>query len=561
VGENKVDTEFGVKSLRALLAGGALALMVATPSQAADVIAAGLFELDGNTVPASTIAAPDDWNDIYQSNGLHNSGVSAFITDNAPTKVFSGSKDLGDIGTWHWSAGPSPSKADIQHAYAAAYTDPYTFNRIIYFGADRATTNGTVATGFWFFKNPVCAKANGTFAGGSADANGNCTSVNPPAVKHVDGDTLVAVNYNNGGAVGTIAVYVWSGGQLGQKLNVSNAAPGLFCISGNAACAITNGSLINAPDTPPWSGNLKPGQFFEGGIDISSLAGSSCFSTFMAMSRSSTSTSAELKNFVIGNFPVCDYKVTKKCTDTQFVSGGAQLQYTFSGEVKNTGLGNVTNISLEDAPAATTLNFVNCSDTSQSLGTTFATLEPSKTACYSGTIVTSSSTPIASDTITASGTFVGDTAPTTRSSGQAICPAASVSGALQLTKTCSVSEEAKDGKVVLKVSYDGTVTNPATNVFSVTGIQVSDDKSTVQNLSATTLAPGASATFSGSYYPTVIDSNPTANPACSEFKDTVSASGTSVGFGSVPVSAVPVSATCGVCPSGQCPYGNVCPLP
>jgi hypothetical protein len=90
---------------------------------------------------------------------------------------------------------------------------------------------------------------------------------------------------------------------------------------------------------------------------------------------------------------------------------------------------------------------------------------------------------------------------------------------------------------------------------------VSDDKSTVQNLSATTLAPGASATFSGSYYPTVIDSNPTANPACSEFKDTVSASGTSVGFGSVPVSAVPVSATCGVCPSGQCPYGNVCPLP
>lgn len=558
-----MDTKFGVKSLRALLAGGALALALATPSQAADVISAKLFELDGNTVPASTAAAPDDWNDIYQTNGLHNSGVPAFITDTAPTKVFtSGSKDLGDIGSWHWSAGPSPNKADIQHAYAAAYTDPSSHNRIIYFGADRAATNGTVATGFWFFKNQVCAKADGTFAGGSADANGNCTSVNPPAVKHADGDTLVAVNYNNGGAVGTIAVYVWNGG-LVQQVNVPNTTPGLFCISGNTACAITNGSLINAPDTPPWTGNLKSGQFFEGGIDISSLVGSSCFSTFMAMSRSSTTTNAELKNFVIGNFPVCNYSVSKECTNVQYVSG-SQIQYTFDGKLTNTGLGNVNDITIADKPVLDSLGFVDCSDTSKSLGTTVATLAPGSEACYSGKVVATAPITV-SDTITATATFDGDATAgqRTQSATANPCPAPLITGALQVTNTCSVFEEVINGQVVLRVDYSGTVTNP--NTFPVTGIQVSDDKSAAgtPTLSATTLAQGASATFSGSYYPTAID--PTiqtqANGACTMFKDTVNASGTSDGFGYVPVSSGPGPATCGVCPSGQCPSGNFCPLP
>jgi uncharacterized repeat protein (TIGR01451 family) len=49
-----------------------------------------------------------------------------------------------------------------------------------------------------------------------------------------------------------------------------------------------------------------PGEFLEEGVDLTALGLSGCFSTFMAETRSSTSPTATLSDFVIGSFPLCN---------------------------------------------------------------------------------------------------------------------------------------------------------------------------------------------------------------------------------------------------------------
>lgn len=565
-----MDTKTLLKTLRLLITGGAFALAAvsATPSYAVNVSTIGLFQLDGNAAdPDVPLPTPpilgDDWNDVYPISNLHNGGISTFLVDPPPgetTKVFtSGSKDIGDINTWHWSSGPSPNKADIQHAYAAAYqyTNPNPAagenpnHLVVYFGADRAATSGTVATGFWFFKNPIKTNADGTFSG-----------------HHAEGDTLVAVNYSNGGAVGTIAVYIWTGGQLVPQLNLTNntGVTGLFCTSGYDVCAITNGSGI----TTNWTGNnpLKPGQFFEGGIDLSSLVpGSTCFASFMAMSRSSTTTSAELKNFVFGNFKVCDYKVTKFC-DT-VVKDGNNYIYMVHGTISNTGFGpvsfdpttlnpyNFSTAMITDAPTplaspAPAFSITDCNGTS--LTSSFM-LGSNQMACYSGTVDESSQT--STDVVTVNGAFpdVNNTSnSTSRDSAAATCPQVQ-SGNLQITNSCTISV---DSQAQLHVTVTTTVTN--TGSAAVSNLNVYDDQvgggslpltfvSSSTGSGATSLAAnGGYATFTGSF----VDNNATSlTSGCSSSTDGQGAHATGTDPSGT-ISSSYVQATCAICPSGVC---------
>lgn len=541
-----------------------MAVTAVTPVHATtlpvNVSSTGLFQLDGNTmdpdVPTPAIVLPgDDWNDLSVSpvngGGLHNNAKSAFVTDlkGRNAKVFSsGSKDTDDISLWHWSYGSSPNKADIQNAYAAAYIDSVSGHLIVYFGADRAATSGTVSTGFWFFKNPVKTNADGTFSG-----------------HHALGDTLVTVDYS-GGVVSTIAVYVWGPSglvQQGGNIANTNGVAGLFCNSNNSSiCAITNGGQI----TTPWTGSttrLKAGQFFEGGIDLSALVpGTTCFSSVMAMSRSSTSTTSSTKNFLFGNFPVCNYNVTKTvCSDPQQVTGG--IQYTVSGTITNTGFGPVSNISLSDSgttSANTTLtgsgsfNFTGC-NTSIPTDAGKCSLASNETAQYSGPMVFSSQ--VTSDTIHASGTFpdVTDVGAGDRDSNSLTCPPLPT-GFLQVlsdtaTTYCSVVEEVQGSNVVLKVNVSAKVANTGTG--AVTGVSVTDSHGTTFTPVSTDLAkqndPNDSATFTGSYYPTAIDST-SANTDCVQFSDVITAHGSGV------QDSAGATVSCGVCPSGECPQST-----
>src|SRR5262249_51508234 len=70
--------------------------------------------------------------------------------------------------------------------------------------------------------------------------------------------------------------------------------------------------------------SFPTGSFFEGGINLSSFGLAGCFTTFLAETRSSQSTSAQLKDFVTGNIATC--KLVNFATATwssPLVQGGA----------------------------------------------------------------------------------------------------------------------------------------------------------------------------------------------------------------------------------------------
>src|SRR2546430_16388679 len=73
-----------------------------------------------------------------------------------------------------------------------------------------------------------------------------------------------------------------------------------------------------------------------------------CFSSFLLETRSSQSTSAVLKDFVLGAFPECHISLTKGCQCTAFHRDGSGFDYSFSGTVTNDGGGTVFNVPVTD---------------------------------------------------------------------------------------------------------------------------------------------------------------------------------------------------------------------
>ncbi len=56
---------------------------------------------------------------------------------------------------------------------------------------------------------------------------------------------------------------------------------------------------------------FSSGAFYEGGVDLEALGfGGDCFSSFLAETRSSTSITATLKDFVLGGLGECGVGVT-----------------------------------------------------------------------------------------------------------------------------------------------------------------------------------------------------------------------------------------------------------
>jgi hypothetical protein len=277
-----------------------------------------------------------------------------------------GSKDVLDTDGWSWGAFSAPDKDEITNAYAAAFTNQTAVGQnqvgdtIIYFGMDRFATNGDATVGFWFFVTPF--GTTGTTEGGFSPlhtvgvvaANGTVTT---------PGDLHVISDFSNGGTVSTIVVRMWVGGSNGdpdhlrtdpawnptgplQLLFSPTNADCATAAAGDLGCAIESSGDITAPwRYIPKQGSgtqFAKGAFFEGGLNASALLGvsgsSACLSAFMAETRSSTSITATLKDFALGQFNTCGSitinKVTVPATDTTtqfgFTTTGTGLDPTFS---------------------------------------------------------------------------------------------------------------------------------------------------------------------------------------------------------------------------------------
>src|SRR5206468_1761127 len=453
----------------AVLCGATLALAVAPTS---------VFELDGNVAddPSNTIA---DWNTLngdctVQGGGSGSAGGSntrTCIGSENPPKIFTqgGSKDPLDISQWHWKpADTVPDKDTITHAYAASYTASPSGDKVVMVGGDRFAVNGDANIGAWFFQQNITLNSNGTFSG-----------------VHVDHDVFLVSAFVGGGGTAVLTAYEWDS-SCGN--GVKSPAPGQ-CADNNLRLlgsldtfAITNSSPIS---NETWSylakfgggTNTMPiGALFEGGADLTTLFAASgagavpCFSSFLLETRSSQSTSAVLKDFVLGAFPECHISLTKGCQCTAFHADGTGFDYSFSGTVTNDGGGTVFNVTVTDQGKT-----YSCGTLNGGQSKNFPSVDCTGTAAtFSATMYPTTNQASATATTDPSG---GGT--TLTATANATCSVQNPAGActpspqLTLDKTCVTALQVLGTNVVVRVDYTGQVHNGG-NV-NINNVQVTED--------------------------------------------------------------------------------------
>lgn len=545
-----------------------------------------VFQLNGQATNSSlTCIYPgtcDYWNLLNGAGGANttltqtpptaagNWSARTFLNGTSSTDSFTGggSKDPSPISQWRWSGSPTPNKDTLDAGYAAAYIYP-DFNVI--FGADRLSPSGDANIGIWFFQQNVGPVAGGTFSGA-----------------HMDHDIFVISAFTNGGGTAGISVYEWdhtcasavknpSPGQCSDANLRLLASPTQVCGSSDY-CAITNSGTTAGS----WDGSLASPLFFEGGVNIThalaqvGVTNLPCFTSFLEETRSSQSTSAVLKDFLAGGFPVCGLSVTKACGTPSVDASGNFVDYPVGGTVTNTGIGTLTNVTVSDAVTYANGSGSN-TGTSLTLAVTPSTLGPGQTGTWSTTLTSSAST--VSDVATASAS-AGGAPVTSKPTNTITCQITPVSP-LAITKSCSTTLVQTSTDVQVQVAFNGTVCNLGPS--SITGLTLADyqDSSTaahsITNIGTTGLAPCTSGpdpatglcnapatactTYSGSYTPNTIDSTGTYGRYF--FNDEAVITGATATVGQLqPITTTPgdpgngsfgeAHASCPICDKGEC---------
>jgi len=556
-----------------------------------------------------------DWDKISAgTSGVVNTGIGSDLFNSLVDTIYTGgsTKDTIDFSQWLWKNGKPQSKDDFEHAYAAAYTRSSDSHVIITAGVDRYDNSGSATAGFWFVQDPkVGSGVVGTPP--TCSVGSGC----PWGGAHTDGDFLIISQFSVGGAVSIIQVFVWEGGAITGPFTTIGSNPPLaagqcdprtgdlgLCGTVNGVPVPTGGWGFSAKHSASGgecasSANcMDTGEFLEVGLDLTGLFQSlnkplPCISTFFAESRSSgTGITSTLSDFVGPlSFPLCGISDTKSCTSAAINSDGATATYNFNGTINNSGIGTLTSVSVSDNPNGGV--FVASGTKCQSDGTgcgvitgslvtnqpTLTTLAgkgstagcPTTTPCdnttYSGSFVTNFASDSLSNTATASGVTPEGVTLTHDASWSNVATACHIapSGCLVLAKQCSTTLTSGNPITVTVGMHDASVMNTA-NVI-VSGITVTDSAGETVTVScgnqpasacsgsngSLTLAPGKSATVSGSYITSTC--TPSADGRCI-FQDTLTASGTgALGAGTIS-QCLPAQATCHLCPANSCSNGD-----
>ena len=355
----------------ALLGAVVVALTVLGAMSALAINATGAFELDGNATNNAAVAG-DDWDNVCHevlgsdcSTSSDTNGATAvsWLAESDPSaSIFTGggSKDPEDPqDSWLWKDdGGLPDKDNLLHGFAARYSltpnattcpaGSFPTCEVIFFGSDRFANDGDAVQGFWFFQNKI-EKTN-TAAGGGFKFTGH----------HKNGDLLIISDFSNGGSVSTIFVHKWDStcskaANNNPQPNQCSAANLRLLASSTAANCISSAAtagfcgIVNTSETPvtsPWSfldkdGNtaFRQGEFFEGGVNLSTLGlGGECFASVASETRSSTSPTATLKDFVLDSFGECTSGIVTTPKDgagANIPAGGLSITTAGSISVKD----------------------------------------------------------------------------------------------------------------------------------------------------------------------------------------------------------------------------------
>jgi len=535
----------------AIVAGFTALWLFATPAYAVD--SDGYFQIDGDVCGGGAITSgglncvdtpgpvppgpADDWDTIFSCTNtqgdckLTGFGDAAeppsFIYDPGSLSIFTGggSKDQSDIPSWLWKDGSVPDKDNIVEAFAAVYkptAGPRAGHKLLYFGANRFAVDGDAQIGFWFFQNTVTL--NGAKGGGGNHFTG----------KHKAGDILILSNFVKGGGHSNIQVFVVQsvaangdvtfGTPFGGNDTLGNKA----CAGGlnnDVACAATNGAITSAldPNFVPKAG-AATGQyavvgFFEGGIDLTEAGplvgvpnlGGECFGSFMVETRSSQSITAVLKDFALGPFESCSatpstqiHKGTDHTTDVQNTIIG-ENSTIHDKMILTAGAGNPA-----VAGTVTFQFFNNATCTGTPIGTdetkNLVATNP-QTNPPTSSAETSGHGPLAAGDYSFLATYNGDD-PNYPDLLVAPCETVTVSSpGISITKSCTATHDA----TTVTVNFSGTVTNSGSEPLkNIVIVDVPASTITTVPPGATTLAIGASLTYSGSYTSTTLANTDTA---------------------------------------------------
>ncbi|PWI34745.1 hypothetical protein DI392_00215 [Vibrio albus] len=512
------------------------------------------FELDGNALEEVAVTG-DDWETLHSGGGSAHV-FTGIVADPSPQSIHGGGdKDILDIPAWSYKDGSVPDKDDITNAYAAAYgipsdADPLVDDLVIYFGADRFANSGDAFMGFWFFQDQI-GLDNGKFVG-----------------EHKVGDVLVLVNYPQAsGAVPYLAVISWdptcskgtkdampgdcAAKNLRLEAQLDDTTLDAKCneeYTNDDACAISN--LVDTAS--PWAYTPKAGvpnifpyeSFFEGGINLSQIVGNTCFSSFMAETRSSSSFTAQLKDFVLRDFELCGIEITKTCPTGDLNATGDAIVYNYSILVENTGFGNVFDIEVVDTTAGEQTPIGDYMFSLDVLGA-------GETATFTGSFETLTSEITNWASVTAAIVDGGPVA--LEESDDAACPGLSVPGSMYVEKDCDVLVEANDsGAYGLRVDYSGQVCNDS-EIKLIDVVLTEEHDGLYDTIDIGDLAPSSCTPYSGSYIPeptTDVAPDGVSADQVRHFSDRMDAMGYTAIYGDL-VEAIQVEATCKLCP--DCP--------
>jgi hypothetical protein len=327
------------------------------------------FQLDGDVLASTTTNIGGnlqsiDWDSLFDADGEEKSlpanftesgfdrdfethpTTGNFVTSDTSTFA-TGSKDTLPISGWQCNRDNNVnSKIDVMNAYAAEYVDPVTEDEILYFGLERNVNTGDANVGFWFLQDAVACESTGaavTFSG-----------------EHQDGDLLVVSEFSGGGDVSTINAYRWNRftgdcdatpvdcvinppGVPGS-LGTTPVADGVDCRdpalpAPDETCGAANRDEIETPwltAAKTTVGHTLPeAQFFEGGVNLTlaELAGR-CFNTFIADTRSSTSLTATLFDFSLGQLGECVPGMTTQASTNGTVAPGTGVTDTATIQIE-----------------------------------------------------------------------------------------------------------------------------------------------------------------------------------------------------------------------------------
>ncbi|HEU5004134.1 MAG TPA: hypothetical protein VFW71_15330 [Actinomycetota bacterium] len=217
-----------------------------------------------------------------------------------PTTFTGSNKNADPISSMTWGAGQVPAKSELSDVYAVSHVSQ-TVNEI-FFGAERVVNNGDSHVDFEFLQSPISTNAD---SNGCAPAGGGTFSGH-----RTEGDLLVAVDFGNGGALGTVNIFRWQCGtaagpdgvicdpSVSTTANYVLASTSAVSVQVNSGGPIECGGWACRDVNGNFTATLDTNEFLEGGIDLAAAGfATGCFSTFLPHTRTSTSFSSSLEDF------------------------------------------------------------------------------------------------------------------------------------------------------------------------------------------------------------------------------------------------------------------------